>query len=47
MVVNNKGDKANNESIVSDHNDLIVEIIIIILQLVTFKCLALPRVMGA
>jgi len=46
MVVNNKGDKANNETIVSDHNDLIVEIIII-LQLVTFNCFALPLVMGA
>ena len=46
MVVNNKGDKANIETIVPDHNNLIVEMITI-LQLVTFNCLALPLVMGA
>jgi len=46
MVVNNKGDKANTETIVSDLRDLIVEIIIIF-QLVTFNCFALPLVMGA
>ena len=46
MVVNNKGDKANIETIVSDHNDLILEIIVIF-QLVTFNYFALPLVMGA
>ena len=46
MVVNNTGGKANTETIVSDLHDLIVEIIILF-QLVTFHCFALPLAMGA
>ena len=45
MVLNNKGDKANTETIVSDLRDLIVDTIIF--QLVTVCCVALPLVMGA